>query len=124
VVGRDYTLRIVLNIQNFQKEIYNREPLGRAGETLTDEECCVPGVERVNATGRRYSVEAVATIDERGQMVLPKAIRERLGLKAGEKLAISVMERDGRPCCINLIRTEELSTMVGDLLGPAVEGVP
>jgi antitoxin PrlF len=94
-----------------------------AGETLTDEECCKGTPEGTAGAGRKYHVEAVAAIDDRGQMVLPKAIREKLGLKAGDKLAISVMERNGQPCCVNLIRAEELSTMVRDFLGPAIKDV-
>lgn len=90
---------------------------------MTEEECCGPDDKAARPMGRKFSVEAVATIDDRGQMVLPKAIRERLGLKAGDKLAISVMERDGQPCCITLIRTEELSNMVREFLGPAIKDV-
>ena len=90
---------------------------------MTEEECCGPNAKSARPMGRKFSVEAVATIDDRGQMVLPKAIRERLGLKAGDKLAISVMERDGQPCCITLIRTEELSNMVREFLGPAIKDV-
>lgn len=90
---------------------------------MTEEECCGPNAKAARPMGRKFSVEAVATIDDRGQMVLPKAIRERLGLKAGDKLAISVMERDGQPCCITLIRTEELSNMVREFLGPAIKDV-
>ena len=55
--------------------------------------------------------------------MLPKAIRQRADIKAGDKLAISVMESDGKVCCINLIKTEELAEMVRDLLGPAINDV-
>ncbi|MCJ2562808.1 MAG: AbrB/MazE/SpoVT family DNA-binding domain-containing protein, partial [Candidatus Thermoplasmatota archaeon] len=33
-------------------------------------------------------VESVVSIDERGQMVLPKDIRDRAGIGAGDKLAV------------------------------------
>ena len=36
-----------------------------------------------------FRVEAVLSVDERGQMVLPKEIRERAGIGAGEAPAIS-----------------------------------
>jgi AbrB family looped-hinge helix DNA binding protein len=92
---------------------------------MTDEGCCGPGEgTATDASARRFSVEAVATVDERGQMVIPKAIRERMGLRAGDKLAISVMETDGRPCCLNLIRTEELAQRVKEILGPAADEIP
>jgi AbrB family looped-hinge helix DNA binding protein len=68
-------------------------------------------------------VEAVASIDDRGQMVLPKAIRKRADIKAGDKLAISVLESGGKVCCITLIKTEELADMVRGLLGPAINEI-
>ena len=43
-------------------------------------------------------VEALVTVDDRGQMVLPKELRERAGIKAGDKLAVVGMESEGRVC--------------------------
>lgn len=63
-------------------------------------------------------VEAIVSVDERGQMVLPKDIRKKLDLQAGEKLAVATKERDGKVCCIYLFRTDTLSDMVRDQLGP------
>ena len=80
--------------------------------------CCDEGATK--APTSRFIVEAVVSVDERGQMVLPKAIRDRLGLKAGDKLAIAVLETGGRPCCINLIKADELGELVKGMLGPAI----
>ncbi|MDD1667815.1 MAG: AbrB/MazE/SpoVT family DNA-binding domain-containing protein [Methanomicrobiales archaeon] len=63
-------------------------------------------------------VEAVLSVDERGQMVLPKEVRERAGIQTGEKLALISMEREGKVCCLALIRAGELSGMVKGILGP------
>ena len=63
-------------------------------------------------------VEAVVSVDERGQMVLPKELREKAGIRPGDKLAITSWEKDGQVCCISLIKTEELAGMVRELLGP------
>ena len=63
-------------------------------------------------------VEAIVSVDDRGQMVLPKDIGEKLDLRAGEKLAVVTKERDGRVCCIYLFKTDELLNMVRDRLGP------
>jgi AbrB family looped-hinge helix DNA binding protein len=91
---------------------------------MRDERCCDDEVAgRPTIQEARFSVEAVATVDERGQMVIPKAIRDRMGLQPGDKLAISVMENDGRPCCLTLIRTEELSQRVREILGPAIDEI-
>ena len=57
-------------------------------------------------------------VDERGQMVLPKAIRDKAGIRPGDKLAIVTLVRDGRVCCIHLFRTDDLANGVKDLLEP------
>lgn len=62
-------------------------------------------------------VEAVVPIDERGQMVLPKEIRERAQIKAGDKLAVVTGEQNGKVCCIALIKAEELDSTVKSILG-------
>ena len=64
-----------------------------------------------------YNVESVITVDERGQMVLPKEVREKAKIKAGDKLAVVSMEKDGKFCCISLIKADNLSGAVKDMLG-------
>lgn len=66
-------------------------------------------------------VEAVASVDERGQMVLPKEIREKANIKPGDKMAVVVWEKAGKVCCINLIKVDEFAGMVKDLLSPMME---
>jgi len=63
-------------------------------------------------------VEAVLSVDERGQMVLPKDVREKAGIRTGEKLALISWEKDGSICCLALMKAENLSGMVKDILGP------
>jgi len=63
-------------------------------------------------------VEAVVSIDERGQMVLPKEARDKAGIRAGDKLAVVSMQKDGQTCCISLIKAEKFSDMVKGMLGP------
>jgi antitoxin PrlF len=66
-------------------------------------------------------VEAVLSVDERGQMVLPKDIREKAGIKTGDKLALISWSRDGDMCCLALMKVENLSGMVKDVLGPLMQ---
>jgi AbrB family looped-hinge helix DNA binding protein len=66
-------------------------------------------------------VEAVASVDERGQMVLPKEIREKANIKPGDKMAVVVWEKAGKVCCINLIKADEFASMMKDLLSPMME---
>ncbi len=68
-------------------------------------------------------VESVVPVDERGQMVLPKDIREKAGIRAGDKLAVITWERDGRVCCILLMKEQELAATVKGILGPMMKGI-
>ncbi len=67
-------------------------------------------------------VESVVTVDERGQMVLPKEIRERAGIRAGEKLAVVSVSDGEKLCCITLIKTDALSGTVKVILKPMIGG--
>ena len=68
-------------------------------------------------------VESVVSVDERGQMVLPKEIREKAKINAGDKLAVVAMEKDGKICCLSLIKVEEITQMVKGMLGPVMREV-
>jgi len=68
-------------------------------------------------------VESVVSVDERGQMVLPKEIRDKAKIRAGDKLAVVSWERDGEVCCISLIKIEYLTGMVKDMLGPMMKEI-
>ncbi len=70
------------------------------------------------------AVEAIVTVDERGQMVLPKELRAKAGIKAGDKLAVTSWEKDGEVCCIALIKAENLESMVKGILGPLMGDIP
>jgi len=51
-------------------------------------------------------------------MVLPKDLRERAGIKAGDKLAVMSWDKEGKTCCLVMMKTDELSGMVKGMLGP------
>ena len=72
-------------------------------------------------SGARCTVEAMVSLDERGQMVLPKDLRERAGIAPGEKLALVSWERDGAVCCLMLLRAEQFTGMVKGLVGPLLQ---
>ena len=63
-------------------------------------------------------VEAVVTVDARGQIVLPKDLRVRAGIGTGDKLAVVSMRSSGRICCLSLMKVEELAGTVREVLGP------
>jgi AbrB family looped-hinge helix DNA binding protein len=70
--------------------------------------------------GSCCQVVSLLSVDERGQMILPKDIRERAGIKAGDKLALVAWEKDGAFCCLTLMKAGELAGMVKDKLGPVM----
>lgn len=82
-------------------------------EQAKDNECCEP-----NECCR---VEAVVSMDARGQLVLPKEVRDGLGLAAGAKLALVTLNRGGKPCCLILTKADNLAKNARDLLGPLVK---
>jgi len=79
--------------------------------------CCAP----VCGTGCR--VESILSVDERGQMVLPKDVRDRAGIGPGDKLALVTLEKDGKICCLSLLKADDMVGMVKDLLGPMMQAV-
>jgi len=53
----------------------------------------------------------------------PKRFGRRPGIRAGDKLAVVSMEKDGKICCLSLIKVEELEAMVKSILGPVMDEV-
>lgn len=88
---------------------------------MIDEEtkghCCVSGMMSC------CKVESIVGVDERGQMVLPKDLREKARIRPGDKLAVVSMEKDGKVCCLSLIKVEALEEMVKSMLGPVMDAV-
>lgn len=68
-------------------------------------------------------IDAVVTVDERGQMILPKDIRKKAGIKAGDKLALVSCEKDGKIECISLLKAEKLTESLKKTLGPLLKDI-
>jgi len=87
-------------------------------EKNTSEDCC-----SVSSQMSCCKVEALVSVDERGQMVLPKELRERAGIRPGDKLAVTSFEKDGKVCCLSLIKADELTDMITNMLGPVMDEI-
>ncbi|MGD1047811.1 MAG: HgcAB-associated protein [Candidatus Krumholzibacteriaceae bacterium] len=89
--------------------------------------CCGEGMKRGGMMDRMSccKVEAVVSVDDRGQIVLPKDIREKVGIKAGDKLAVIMHGPHGAGdvCCISLIKAEGLADSVKTMLGPLMKEI-
>ena len=68
-----------------------------------------------------WKVESIISIDDRGQMVLPKELRDKARIRSGDKLALLSWEKEGEICCLYLIKTEHLAEQVKGFLGPMVK---
>ena len=84
-----------------------------------DEYCCAPMESGIGCC----RVESLISVDERGQMVLPKEIRDKAKIRPGDKLAVVGWERDGEVCCISLVKTDAITGMVKDMLGPMMKDI-
>ncbi len=82
-----------------------------------DESCCEAAVERC------CKVEALVSVDDRGQMVLPKELREKANIRAGDKLTVTSWVKGGKVCCISLTKAEELTEMIKAVLGPVMKDI-
>lgn len=71
---------------------------------MTSEICC--------------GVDAVVAVDSKGQIVLPKDLREKLRLKPNDKLAIISCGRGEEACCLIMVKAENLGSTVKSFLGP------
>lgn len=80
-------------------------------------------------------LEAIVSFDERGQLVIPKDLRKKFNLKAGDKFAlISCMTNSCDPgccdpgddstlCCFTLVHTDQLKDIVNQALSPMMADV-
>ncbi len=68
-------------------------------------------------------VDAVVTVDARGQMVLPKEVREKAGIKAGAKLAVVSWKSGNEVCCVSLVPAGDLADAVRKTYGPLLREI-
>jgi antitoxin PrlF len=68
-------------------------------------------------------IDAVVTMDNKGQIVLPKDLREKAGIKPNDKLAVVAVEKEGKVCCLTLVKADMLVGAVSKALGPLLKAV-
>ena len=111
-------IQIVLNLLNKCKERSIH-----AEEGGIRRPCCGRFREQRRSGRSCCKVDALITIDGRGQIVLPKDIRARAGIEGGDKLAVISWESGGRVCCLSLIKADEFGTSIKGMLGPMMEEI-
>ncbi len=68
-------------------------------------------------------IDAVITMDGKGQIVLPKDLREKANFKPNDKIAVVACEKDNEVCCIMMVKAERFRGAVSETLGPLLKGV-
>jgi antitoxin PrlF len=63
-------------------------------------------------------IDAIVTVDAKGQIVLPKDLREKANIKPNDKLALIGMEKEETLCCIVMMKADKLGDTVKHMLGP------
>jgi len=63
-------------------------------------------------------IDSIVNMDAKGQIVLPKDLRERAGFKPNGKLALVSFEKEGAICCVIMLKAECLEEAVTKTLGP------
>jgi len=69
-----------------------------------------------------WSIEAIVSLDERGQILIPKEVREKVGLRPGDKLAlISHTTKEGELCYFMLVPSDKIIESTREFLGPLLK---
>ena len=70
-----------------------------------------------------FTIEAIVSCDDRGQLVLPKDVRKQLDLQSGDKLALLKCSKGEEQICITIIKANSLEDMVKSYLGPLLNEI-
>jgi antitoxin PrlF len=84
------------------------------GSDCCDQGCACCGVAPVGCC----QVEAIVSLDARGQLVLPKDVREKAGFAPDQKLALVSWKRGEEICCVTLQSADEIGEAVRRTYGP------
>ena len=72
-------------------------------------------------TKTNFTVEAIVSCDDRGQLVLPKDLRKSLDIQAGDKLALVKFTSNEQETCVTIIKSSSLEDLVRSYLGPMLK---
>jgi len=68
-------------------------------------------------------IDAVVSVDAKGQLVLPKDLREKAKIKPNDKLAVIGFEKGDDVCCIIMLKVDALENTVKNMLGPVFKSI-
>ncbi len=59
-------------------------------------------------------VEAIISMDDRGQIVIPKNVRDKLGLTSGEKLVLISWSKGSKVESVSIMRNDVFSEIINN----------
>ncbi len=69
-------------------------------------------------------LETVVSVDNKGQILLPKDLRQKANIKTGDKLVtIAGCDENGEICCLILVKAEIFEKSVKETIGPMLREV-
>ena len=106
-----------------KKDGKNEAKKGEGKEPVGKEVMLVIEGEPDEGTRCACRMVAVIAMDGRGQIVLPKSLRDRADMKEGDRFCVVSSEADDKVCCISLLKADEIDQTVKDILGPIMKDV-
>ena len=83
------------------------------------EDCCPSSEEGLSCC----HVEGVVTVDSKGQIVLPKSLRDDMEIQEKDKLIVVSMKDKGKINSISLFKARTMDNMVKIMLKPVMETI-
>jgi len=90
-------------------------------DKINSGQCCGLPVTTPENSFTPFMVEAIVTMDARGQIVLPKDVRDKLSFKSGDKLAVVSHISGNDYCCLSLMKADVFLESVHKILGPGFQ---
>jgi AbrB family looped-hinge helix DNA binding protein len=81
--------------------------------------CCVSSNEGLACC----HIEGIVNVDSRGQIVLPKSLRDKMAIHEGDRLIVIAMKDKGIITSISLMKADKVDSMVKIALKPTLEGL-
>ncbi|MFW9827579.1 MAG: HgcAB-associated protein HgcC [Candidatus Thorarchaeota archaeon] len=66
-------------------------------------------------------VVALVSVDKKGQILLPKDLRDSENIKEGDRFVVINVSTGTESCCLILMKADLLEPMVQDALGPVLK---
>ncbi len=83
--------------------------------------CCSVITSESSSTSECCQVEALVTVDRKGQILLPKDLRDKQNIKVGDKFALINVRGKDDSCCLILMKSDVFEPILKDALSPVLK---